>query len=53
LAAAHTTSVWRPIAGPVGEKIGRTVFGIGAIITWLIVAAMAHARAKKIFGKKN
>ncbi len=41
-----------PIAGPLGEGIGRTVFGLGAIITWLIVLAFARAGAKKIFGKK-
>ncbi len=42
-----------PILGPVGEGIGRTVFGIGAIITWLIVLAFARAGVKKIFGKKS
>jgi hypothetical protein len=42
-----------PIIGPLGEGIGRTVFGIGAIITWLIVLAFARAGAKKIFGKKD
>ena len=41
------------ISGPVGEGIGRAIFGIGAIITWLLVAAMAHRGAKKIFGKKS
>lgn len=41
------------IGGPVGEGIGRTMFGIGAILAWLIVAALAHASAKKIFGKKG
>ena len=41
------------IAGPVGEGIGRTIFGIGAIIAWLLVAVMARAGAKKIFGKKD
>ena len=40
-------------SGSLGEGIGRTVFGIGAIITWLLVAVMARAGAKKIFGKKN
>ena len=39
--------------GSVGEGIGRTVFGIGAIITWLIVLVFAHAGAKRIFGKKS
>ena len=40
-------------SGPVDDGIGRTVFGIGAIITWLLVAVMACSGAKKIFGKKN
>jgi hypothetical protein len=35
------------------EIIGRTMFGVGAVITWLIAAVMAYAGAKKIFGKKN
>ena len=39
--------------GSLSEGIGRTVFGIGAIITWLLVAIMARAGAKKIFGKKS
>ena len=42
-----------PISGSIGETFGRTAFGIGAIISWLIVAAMARAGAKKIFGKNN
>ena len=42
-----------PISGPVGEGIGRVVFGIGAIITWLIVLAFARAGARKIFGRKS
>ena len=41
------------ISGPLGENIGRTVFGIGAIIAWLLVVLMAGAGAKKIFGKKS
>jgi hypothetical protein len=52
-AGARHFSMAEPIAGPVGEGIGRTVFGIGAIITWLLVAVMARAGAKKIFGRKN
>jgi hypothetical protein len=39
--------------GSLGEDIGRTVFGIGAIITWLIALAFARAGAKKLFGKKT
>ena len=46
-------SVSGPVFGPLGESIGRTVFGIGAIIAWLIVLAFARAGAKKIFGKKS
>jgi hypothetical protein len=42
-----------PITSSIGETVGRTAFGIGAIISWLIVAAMARAGAKKIFGKNN
>lgn len=41
------------ISGPLGELFGRTIFGIGAIMAWLFVAALAHLGAKKIFGKKN
>jgi hypothetical protein len=41
------------ISAPVGEGIGRTLFGIGAIITWVLVAAMARLGAKKIFRKKT
>lgn len=40
-------------SGSVGEGIGRTVFGIGAIITWLIVLVFTHAGAKRIFGRKT
>ena len=38
-------------SGPVGDGIGRTAFGIGALISWFIVAVMARAAAKKIFSK--
>jgi hypothetical protein len=41
------------IAGPVDDTAGRIAFGIGAIISWLIVAAMARTTAKNIFGKKT
>ena len=41
------------ISGPVGEGIGRTAFGLGAILTWLIVLVFAREGAKKIFGKKD
>jgi hypothetical protein len=33
--------------------IGRTMFGFGAIIAWLMAALMAYAGAKKLFGKKS
>ncbi len=39
------------IAAPIGEGIGRVAFGFGAILSWLIVAMMARAGAKKFFGK--
>ena len=39
------------VSGTVGETIGRTVFGIGTLITWLLVVALARNGAKKIFGK--
>jgi hypothetical protein len=42
-----------PIACSIGETVGRAAFGVGAIISWLIVAAMARAGAKKIFGKNS
>ncbi len=41
------------LSGSVSDGIGRTVFGIGAILSWLIVVALARASAKKIFGKKS
>ena len=33
-----------------GEMIGRTAFGIGALICWLYVAALATRAARKLFG---
>ena len=41
------------ISGSVGEGIGRVMFGIGAIMAWLMVVAFARSGAKKIFGKKG
>jgi hypothetical protein len=41
------------IGGPIGDGLGRTMFGIGAILSWLIVVLLAHASAKKIFGRKS
>lgn len=49
----HGIKMSGAISGPVGEGIGRTVFGIGAIITWILVIHMARVSAKKFFGKKN
>lgn len=46
-------SISGPMTGPVGEGVGRTVFGIGAIIAWLLVVALARTGLKKIFGKKS
>ncbi len=36
-----------------GEAIGRAMFGLGAIITWLMAAGVAYAGLNKIFGKKS
>ena len=36
--------------GPVGSSIGRTVFGIGALITWACTVAIAVSGARKLFG---
>jgi hypothetical protein len=46
-------SISGPFTGPVGEGLGRTVFGIGTILTWLMVILLARHGAKKIFGKKS
>ena len=40
-----------PVWGSVAEIIGRTMFGFGAVITWLMVAAFAYAGVKKMVGK--
>lgn len=42
-----------PIGVSIGDTIGRTAFGIGAVMSWLIVVLMARTGAKKIFGGKN
>jgi hypothetical protein len=52
-AGARHLTMSGPIGGPLGEGIGRTLFGIGAIITWLLVIALARTGAKKIFGRKS
>jgi hypothetical protein len=45
--------MWGPIGGPVGETVGRTAFGIGAIISWLIVAAMRAPPRKRFSARIN
>jgi hypothetical protein len=42
-----------PISGPLGDGIGRAIFGIGAVLTWLAVALIARAAYRKVFGRKN
>lgn len=42
-----------PIGGPVGDGIGRVVFGLGAVLAWLIVLALARAGARQISGRKG
>lgn len=39
--------------GSAGENLGRAVFGFGAIVSWLIVAAFARNAMRRIFGKPN
>jgi hypothetical protein len=46
-------SISGPFTGPVGESVGRAVFGVGTVLTWLMAIALARVGAKKIFGKKN
>jgi len=41
-----------PVAGAAGEGVGRAVFGIAAVLTWLIAAALARAGYRKLFGKQ-
>ncbi|HEY5305196.1 MAG TPA: hypothetical protein VIJ52_00815 [Pseudolabrys sp.] len=45
-------SISGPFTGPVGEDVGRTVFGIGTLLSWFIVVTLARHGARKIFGKK-
>ena len=37
--------------GSVGEAVGRTVFGIGAVITWLALIGIAKSGARKLLGR--
>jgi hypothetical protein len=39
------------LSGPGSEVIGRSVFGFGAILSWLIVAVFARMSLRKIFGR--
>jgi hypothetical protein len=49
----HGIKISGPISGPVGDGIGRTAFGIGAIVTWILFIHMARVGARKLFGKKD
>jgi hypothetical protein len=42
-----------PFTGPIGEGVGRAVFAVGTMLTWLMVILLARHGARKIFGKKN
>jgi hypothetical protein len=41
-----------PIVGPVGEGVGRLIFGIGAVLAWIGVAVMARTAVQKLFIKR-
>ena len=49
---ARAFSMSLPIAGSLAEIVGRTMFGIGAVITWLMAALVAYAGIMKMLGKK-
>lgn len=55
----NRVSIAGPFTGPVGENVGRAIFAIGTVLTWLMVILLARhgakkiLGAKKIFGKKN
>jgi hypothetical protein len=36
-----------------GEMIGRTVFGLGAVIVWIYVIALAIQTVRKLFGRQG
>ena len=42
-----------PVQGSLGETVGRVAFGIGAIITWLMAAAVAAKGIRTILRKNN
>ncbi len=44
-------SIMLPVPGTPGETVGRVAFGVGAVITWLMAAAVAYSGAKKFFRK--
>lgn len=37
----------------VGEILGRTIFGIGAVLSWLCVIALAIGGGRKLFGRSR
>ncbi len=41
-----------PLGGSLAETIGRVAFGFGALLSWAITFAFAHAGAKKVLGRK-
>jgi hypothetical protein len=36
-----------------GEMIGRTVFGLGAVIVWIYVIALAVGTVRKLFDRSS
>jgi hypothetical protein len=40
------------VSGPAGETLGRVVFGIGAVLTWLAVVAFVRVGYRRIFGNE-
>jgi hypothetical protein len=46
-------SISGPFTGPVGEGVGRAVFAVGTMLTWLMVILLARHGAKKILGAKK
>lgn len=41
------------LSGPLSGGFGRVLFGLAAIMTWLMVIVFAHHGAKKIFGAER
>lgn len=52
-AGTRQFSMSLPLAGSIAAIIGRTMFGFGAIVTWLMFALMAYAGTEKILRKKR